>query len=316
MVRVEIKAELLRWARERAGLEREDLLRPFPKLDEWERGDLNPTLKQVENYARRTRVPVGYLFLPEPPEEQIPIPDFRTIGDRPLDRPSPNLLETIYTCQDRQEWYREHARRSGEVPLPFVGSATLQSDVEEVAAQMRYALDFDQDERAELRRWTDALRRFVEQADDLGILVMASGVVLTASRANEAPEQAEEDRGAQVARGAVPVHREAALVDEGREEPVVRAGPVAWVSPRVQDLQGTLGMADRGGLGLDDLSEEGFEGRDVVGLHGRSSPTSTRWPIAARGEVESRGRGGSTLRRSIEGYRDPLLIQRVDEVPA
>lgn len=189
MVRVEIKAELLRWARERAGLEREDLLRPFPKLDEWERGDLNPTLKQVENYARRTRVPVGYLFLPEPPEEQIPIPDFRTIGDRPFERPSPNLLETIYICQERQEWYREHARRSGEDPLPFVGSATLQSDVEEVAARMRHALDFDLDERAELRRWTDALRRFVEQADDIGILVMASGVVLNNSHRKLDPEE-------------------------------------------------------------------------------------------------------------------------------
>jgi len=189
MVRVEIKAELLRWARERAGLEREDLLRPFPKLDEWERGELNPTLKQVENYARRTRVPVGYLFLPEPPEEQIPIPDFRTIGDRLLERPSPNLLETIYICQERQEWYREHARRNGEDPLPFVGSATLQSDVEEVAARMRDALDFDLDERAELVRWTDALRRFIEQADELGILVMASGVVLNNTRRKLDPEE-------------------------------------------------------------------------------------------------------------------------------
>jgi Zn-dependent peptidase ImmA (M78 family)/transcriptional regulator with XRE-family HTH domain len=189
MVRVEIKAGLLRWARERAGLELEDLLRPFPKLDEWERGEVRPTLKQVESFARRTRVPVGYLFLPEPPQEQIPIPDFRTMGDRRFDRPSPDLLETIYICQERQEWFRDHARRTGEDPLPFVGSVTLQDDVPEVAARMRDALDFDLDERAELTRWTDALRRFVEQADEIGILVMASGIVLNNTHRKLDPEE-------------------------------------------------------------------------------------------------------------------------------
>ncbi len=189
MVRVEVKAELLRWARERAGLELEDLLRPFPKLDEWERGELRPTLKQVESYARRTRVPVGYLFLPEPPQEEVPIPDFRTMGDRQLERPSPDLLETIYICQARQEWYRENARRTGEDPLPFVGSATLQSDIGEVATAIRAALDFDLDERAELARWTDALRRFIDQADDLGILVMSSGVVLNNTHRKLDPQE-------------------------------------------------------------------------------------------------------------------------------
>ncbi|MEZ6009333.1 MAG: ImmA/IrrE family metallo-endopeptidase [Planctomycetota bacterium] len=189
MVRVEIKAELLRWARERAGLGRDELLRPFPKLDAWERGELRPTLRQVESYARRTRVPVGYLFLPTPPHEQIPIPDFRTMGGRTLGRPSPDLLETLYICQERQDWYREHARRSGEDPLPFVASATLQSDVIDVAARMREALGFDLDERAAVRGWTDALRRFLEQADELGILVMVSGVVLNNTRRKLDPEE-------------------------------------------------------------------------------------------------------------------------------
>lgn len=189
MVRVRVKAELLRWARERAALDRESLLRPFPRLDAWERGEVLPTLKQVEKYARRTHVPVGYLFLEDPPEEHLPIPDFRTMRGARLERPSPDLLETIYICQERQDWYRDHARRSGEDPLPFVGSASLQSDVHAVAAEIREALEFDFDERAELSRWTDALRGFVEQADDLGILVMSSGVVLNNTRRRLDPQE-------------------------------------------------------------------------------------------------------------------------------
>ena len=97
-------------------------------------------------------MPIGYLFLSKPPVEQIPIPD---------------LLDVIYLCQRRQAWYRDFARSVGEEPRGYVGSARLDSPVELVAAQMRRALDFDLDQRRECPTWTDALRRFIEQAEEL-----------------------------------------------------------------------------------------------------------------------------------------------------
>ena len=66
-------------------------------------------MKQVEAFARVVHAPVGYLFLAEPPEEPVPIPDFRTFVGQPVTRPSPNLLHTIYICQGRQSWYRDFA---------------------------------------------------------------------------------------------------------------------------------------------------------------------------------------------------------------
>ena len=48
MIRVEIKPELLSWARERAGYEPDALAQRFPKLAAWERGTAQPTLKQIE----------------------------------------------------------------------------------------------------------------------------------------------------------------------------------------------------------------------------------------------------------------------------
>ena len=42
---------------------------------------------------------------------------------------------------------------------------------------MRRAMGFDLDARRECKTWEDALRRFIEQTDDLGVLVMTSGVV-------------------------------------------------------------------------------------------------------------------------------------------
>lgn len=168
---------MIRWACERAGLEVTALVRRLPKLPSWLSGEAQPTLKQLEEFAKATHAPIGYFFLSRPPVERVPIPDFRTVRDDAVARPSPNLLDTIYICQQRQEWYREYARVAGERPFPLVGSAKLADDVVSVAARMRSALAFDLDERRQLPTWTDALRRFIEQADNLGVLVMVNGVV-------------------------------------------------------------------------------------------------------------------------------------------
>jgi transcriptional regulator with XRE-family HTH domain len=102
VIRIAINPDLLRWARKRAGLDVLQLQARFPKLLEWENREIEPTLKQLEDYARATRAPVGYFFLPAPPAEPLPIPDFRTIAGKPIARPSPDLLDTIYICQERQ----------------------------------------------------------------------------------------------------------------------------------------------------------------------------------------------------------------------
>ncbi len=96
MTRIAVNPELISWARERSGLAQEDLFGKFKKLPEWEDGETQPTLKQVEAFARAVHVPVGYLFLSEPPDESMPIPDFRTFAGEAVTRPSPNLLDTIY----------------------------------------------------------------------------------------------------------------------------------------------------------------------------------------------------------------------------
>lgn len=177
MNRVAILPQMLRWACERAGVDRADLEHKFPQFPAWETGAAQPTLRQLESFAKATYTPIGYLFLPEPPVEKIPIPDFRTPGNERIGHPSPDLLDTIYVCQQRQEWFRNYARTMGEKPLAFVGSARLQDDVVAAAARIRAALGFDLNQRRQTPTWTDALRHFIEQADGLGILVMCNGVV-------------------------------------------------------------------------------------------------------------------------------------------
>ena len=136
-----------------------------------------PTLKQLEDFSRARYAPLGYLFLKEPPLEELPISDFRTIGDVEVRRPSPDLLDTLYLCQRRQDWYREEARALGKLPLEFVGSLDTSADITFAGARLRDDLGFDVEQRLELATWSEALRQLIESAEDLGILLMVSGVV-------------------------------------------------------------------------------------------------------------------------------------------
>ena len=166
---------MLAWARRRSGLTVDDLVRRFPGLGAWERGELLPTFKQLEGYAKATHTPIGFLFLPEPPEEQVPIPDYRTMGDKGIRRPSPDLLDTIYQCEQRQDWYREFAQVNQEKLVEFVGSLTTATPPVAAAATMREALRFDPGERGST--WAEALRRLISRAEELGFLIMVNGVV-------------------------------------------------------------------------------------------------------------------------------------------
>ena len=177
LLRVQLNPELLRWAIERAGYSLENLKNKFPKIVAWERGEVQPTLKQLERLAKTLRVPLGFLFLDHPPTELLPIPDFRTAGWVKHSRPTSELLDTIYICQQAQEWYRDYLVSTGEKPLPFVASATIDDDPYEVAAEIRERLGFNIGQRRALPTWTQALSGFIEQVENIGIVVMVNGVV-------------------------------------------------------------------------------------------------------------------------------------------
>ena len=61
---------------------------------------------------------------------------------------SVDLLDVIYTCQVRQEWYRDHQLFNAEAPLDFVGSARVSDPVEATPERMGALLDWKDGSRA------------------------------------------------------------------------------------------------------------------------------------------------------------------------
>ena len=188
---IDLQPRLLEWVRERAGLTAETLAEKLgvsaEKVTAWEQ-DGRITYRQAEKLAGVTHTAFGYLFLAEPPDERLPIPDLRTVGSVAAGRPSPDLLDVIYQSQRRQEWFREYQIAEEGAELEFVGSTPVGSSVKAAAAAIRKRLSFHPSESKETSL-DGVLRDFGEAVEAAGILVVRAGIVGNNTRRTLNPQE-------------------------------------------------------------------------------------------------------------------------------
>ena len=189
MNKVAVKPAVVRWARERSGKDMSDLAKRFPKLPQWEGGEAQPTFKQLERFAKATLTPFGALFLEEPPDEKLPVADFRTLEGQQPARPSAALMTTVQQMQRRQEWMREYLIEAGEEPLAFVGAVTLASSRADAANNIRRTLGVDDGWASTHSTWSAALVGLRRAVEEIGVLVVVNGIVENNTRQKLDPEE-------------------------------------------------------------------------------------------------------------------------------
>ncbi|KGE87034.1 MAG: ImmA/IrrE family metallo-endopeptidase [Phaeodactylibacter xiamenensis] len=182
MEKAGINSNQVRWARERAGLQLSDLSKALQlaedKIAAWETGEEQPTFRQAQKLAERLRVPLPYLFLPSPPEENSPIADLRTLRNEARATFSLDFKEVLNDSLQKQNWYREYLQNTGQAsPLEFIGKYSVESDVKTVARDIQAVLGLDEELRKSARSKSDFLSKLVQQAEEAGILILISGVV-------------------------------------------------------------------------------------------------------------------------------------------
>ena len=175
-----VTPSVMSWARRRRGLAPSELAAKLNVRPEgiaaWEAGERRPTFRQAQKFAQVLHVPFGYLYLPEPPGQELPIPDFRTLPGQPSREPSPDLLDLLTDVLGKQEWFRDYQESEGIEELPFVGRFKPSDPMEAVARDIREVLDVD---RARSRATTRDmfLGELTRNAEQAGVMVMRSGVV-------------------------------------------------------------------------------------------------------------------------------------------
>ena len=174
-----INPAMLRWARDRVGLDVNDAATAAGVKPEqfrlWEEGDAQPTFRQAQGIAQALHTPFGFFFLTEAPAEAPLLPDLRTVGGSPAGRPSVDLTETVRHAVQRQAWFVEYLQEQGAEPLPFVGRFTAAANPVRVAQDIREVLGVDIEHGQ--RKWDVYYRELIEAAERVGVLVMRSGIV-------------------------------------------------------------------------------------------------------------------------------------------
>lgn len=175
-----VNPSLLTWSRERAGLSTAQVAKKLPvkpdRVQEWEAGEAKPTFLQAQKWASLAHIPFGFLFLQQPPVEQLPLPDLRTVGGIAPQRPSLELLDTVRDSIREQDWYLEYLQNQEHQPLAFVGRFNSRSQVAEVVDDIRRTLGVNPDAaRLDYDKYS---RSLIEAAEAAGILVMRSGIAL------------------------------------------------------------------------------------------------------------------------------------------
>ena len=193
MSNAKINKAMLTWARERSGYALPEFARKLnvteQKLSEWEAGEREITFVQAMAFAEKAHVPFGFLFLSQPPVENLPIPDLRTVDSAELKRPSAELIDLLKNMLECQDWYRDYARNQLLQPINVVGSFRIEQGVAAVVTDMRNKLNIPPHPKR--GTWTDYYRDLVQRIEALGILVMRQSSLGHHSR----PFSVEEFRG-------------------------------------------------------------------------------------------------------------------------
>lgn len=171
--RLDIKKEMLIWAVNRCGLSVEQYAQKNPAFDKWINEERKPTFKQLEDFAKSVYVPLGYLFLDEPPAEPVPIPMFRTGGGRA----SLNVIDEVKAVQERQEWLSSYIEGNGLDAPGYVGSITPGTPVEETCQIIRNILNLSLDWSFREYSMGDAIRKLVMRMEDSGTMVCINNMV-------------------------------------------------------------------------------------------------------------------------------------------
>ncbi|MDR2747155.1 MAG: hypothetical protein LBB77_06865, partial [Treponema sp.] len=122
VIKVHIAPSILDWIGNVASFEgvNNELITHFYK---WKAKEEQPTYAQIETLSDKIHIPLGYFFLQSPPDEPLPLMEYRTIQSAAKTIPGRDLMDTYYQMSSIQDWMRDYLIDSGSEKRGFVGPA-------------------------------------------------------------------------------------------------------------------------------------------------------------------------------------------------
>ena len=141
-INVNIQPEVIHWALSQT---QESKLgdKLMKNIKHWLDGTKTPTFNQIEDFSKKSNIPLGYFFLQTPPKEYIPLLEYRTVDSIQSANPSRNLIDTIHEMEAVQDWMISYRKDMGFDVLPIVGSMKGSTDITAIVDKIRADLELD-----------------------------------------------------------------------------------------------------------------------------------------------------------------------------
>ena len=175
-VTVPIHAPVIDWIMQNV---HEDQVAPdvLDQLNAWKTGEKQPTLKQLEAMSRKTRIPFGYFLLQTPPDEDIALAEYRTVGSKKNQKPSRELIDILDQMTAIQDWMRDELKREQSDATSFVGSCSLHNSTGKIAQRIRDDLALKTNWYREGKNAEDNFNRLRNTLAQHGLLIFTGGKV-------------------------------------------------------------------------------------------------------------------------------------------
>ncbi len=181
-----VSPQVLRWARETAGLSLEEAAprlgfkpsrkgAPVDRLAALESGEADPSRAQVLRASKAYRRPLITFYLPAPPQAAPGITDFRTLPDLTSGRAEANLQSLVRDVRVRQSLVRDLLEDEEAPERAFPGSINRSKGIDIARLAIERTIGFKSSEfrrAATVEKAFDYVRRLVE---DAGIYVLLIG---------------------------------------------------------------------------------------------------------------------------------------------
>jgi len=177
-VRIPVKKEIWIWAIKESQKNEDEIFARFPKMINWINGEENPTFKQLEKVADYLKVPFGYMFLENPPKDNIMEIEFRSINNK-LPKMSKNLKDTIIEMDRRRNWMSDYRKKLGWDKLEIIVEFNKRKsdDILANAFLAKQLLNLEENWYEAVKNFKDAYNLLKRKLEKVGILVMQNGVV-------------------------------------------------------------------------------------------------------------------------------------------
>ncbi len=179
-----VNPDILKWARETAGLSIEDAARKLgmsgdtaaERLDALEEGKKDPTRPMLVKMSEKYRRPLLTFYLPNRPRTSDKGQDFRTLPEAPPLGAEALLDALLRDVHARQGLVRAALEEAEEdEPLAFVGSARIAEGVDAVVESMRATFGVNLDNFRRQQTAEAAFKLLRAGAEKAGVFVLLMG---------------------------------------------------------------------------------------------------------------------------------------------